>query len=281
MASSTDRAGIDAAIQLMESLAADIGQPSLTWFVTYGRCWRVLLAGDADEAERLADRALQIGSDSGQPDAFTVYGASLLNIRWHQGRTEEMLPLVEQAAAESPDIPAFQAVYAQTLCECGRTEAARPLLEAARDADFHHAAYDYIWLTNTAFWADTVAWLGDTSAAGLLFERLAPYEAQGILTGATFTGTVGMCLARLATVLGRHHDADKLFERADAQLRALDAPFLQARNQVEWARLLGASGSGRDPRRAEALLTTAESTARTYGCAGIERRARELAASTQ
>jgi hypothetical protein len=83
------------------------------------------------------------------------------------------------------------------------------------------------------------------------------------------------------TVLGHHDDADKLFERADAQLRALDAPFLQARNQVEWARLLGASGSNRDSRRAEALLTTAESTARTYGCAGIERRARELAASTQ
>jgi hypothetical protein len=83
------------------------------------------------------------------------------------------------------------------------------------------------------------------------------------------------------TVLGRHDDADKLFERADARLLALDAPFLQARNQVEWARLLGTNGSGNDRQRAEALLTTAESTARTYGCAGIERRARELVASTQ
>jgi len=63
--------------------------------------------------------------------------------------------------------------------------------------------------------------------------------------------------------------------------RALDAPFLQARNQVEWARLLGANGSDSDRRRAEALLTTAESIARMYGCAGIECRARELAASTQ
>ena len=66
-----------------------------------------------------------------------------------------------------------------------------------------------------------------------------------------------------------------------AALRALDAPFLQARNQVEWARLLRTNGSGTDRQRAEALLTTAESTARTYGCAGIERRARELAALMQ
>lgn len=41
-----------------------------------------------------------------------------------------------------------------------------------------------------------------------------------------------MYLARLATVLGRHDDATSLFERADAQLRALRAPFWQARNQV-------------------------------------------------
>jgi tetratricopeptide (TPR) repeat protein len=279
MASSADRAGIDAAMERMESLAADIGQPSLNWFVTYGRCWRVLLAGDADEAERLADDALQIGSDIGQPDSLTVYGANLLNIRWHQGRTEEMLPLVDQAVVENPDIPAFQAVYAQTLCECGRIEEARPLLETARGADFHHAAYDYIWLTNTAFWGETAAWVGDTSAADLLFDRLAPYEPQGILTGATFTGIVGMTLARLATVLGRYDDANGLFERADAQLRALDAPYLQARNQVDWARLLRTNGSDGDLRRARELLDEALTTAATFGCAGVERRANELAVS--
>jgi tetratricopeptide (TPR) repeat protein len=278
MASSADRAGIDAAMRVAESLADEIGQPYLHWLVTYARCWQVLLTGDADEAERLANDALEIGLESGQPDALTVYGANLLNIRWHQGRTEEMLPLVEQAAAENPDIPAFGAVYAQTLCECGRIEEARPLLARARAADFHHTAYDYIWLTNMAFWADTTVWVGDISAAGVLFDRLAPYESQGVMSGATFTGTVGMNLGRLAIVLDRHRDANCLFERADAQLRALDAPFLRARNQVEWARLLGSDGTERDPARAQELLADAVSTAATYGCAGVQRRADEVAA---
>lgn len=279
MASSADRAGIDTAMELMESLAADIGQPYLSWLVTYERCWQVLLAGDADEAERLATDALKIGADSGQPDALTVYGATLLNIRWHQGRTEEMLPLIEQAAAENPDIPAFQAVYAQILCECGRIEESRPLLATARGANFHHAAYDYIWLTNTACWGETAAWLGDTSAAGLLFERLTPYEPQGVMSGATFTGTVGMYLARLAVVLDLHDDADNLFQRADVQARALGAPFLQARNQVEWARLLSTRATDADLRRARELLDDAVTTAATYGCAGVVRCANELAAS--
>ena len=254
-----------------ESLANDIGQPYLHWLVTYGRCWQVLMAGDADEAERLANDALQLGSDSGQPDALMVYGANLLNIRWHQGRIEEMLPLLAEAAAENPDIPAFQAVYAQILCECGRIDEAKPLFENARDADFHHAVYDYIWLTNTTFWGETAAWIGDTTAAGVLYERLEPFERQGVMSGATFTGTVGMCLARLAVVLRRYDDANALFERADAQLGSLEAPFLHARNQVEWARLLCTDGTASDLARARELRDEAMATAATYGCEGVAR----------
>ncbi len=85
-----------------------------------------------------------------------------------------------------------------------------------------------------------------------------------------------MYLARLATVLGRHDDALRLFERADAQLRALRAPFWQARNQVEWARLLSTRGNDIDLHHARDLLAEATATAAAYGCAGVERRANEL-----
>ncbi|MGI8633758.1 MAG: ATP-binding protein [Solirubrobacterales bacterium] len=276
MASSADRGGIDAALELAVSLAQEIGQPFLTEWVRQVRCPHVLLTGDADEAERLATEALQIGSDSGQPDALALFGANLAGIRWHQGRLDEILPLIAQAAADNPGLPAFQAAHAMMLCECGRADEARPLLEAARDADFHHAAYDYVWLTTTTVWADTVAWLGDISASGILYERLSPFEAQGVTSGSTFNGTVGMYLARLATVLGRHDDAAGLFERADAALRALRAPFWQARNQVEWARLLRTRGTDTDLRRARELLAEATTTAATYGCGAVERRANEL-----
>jgi hypothetical protein len=129
----------------------------------------------------------------------------------------------------------------------------------------------------TTLWAETAAWLGDTSSAALLYERLSPFETRGVITSATFTGTVGMYLARLAAVLGRHDDALAHFERADHQLRALRAPFAQARNQVEWARLLSSTRTANDRRHARELLAEATATAATHGCAGIERRAVDLA----
>ncbi len=178
--------------------------------------------------------------------------------------------------AENPGPPGFQAAYALMLCECGRGDEARPLFEAARSADFHQAAYDWTWLTTTAIWADVAAWLGDVPAAAVLYERMAPFETQGVTSGATFTGTVGMYLARLAVVLGRVDDARAHFERADEQLRALRAPYPQARNQVEWARLLSTGGSPSDTRQARALLAEALATAAAHGCAAVERRATEL-----
>jgi tetratricopeptide (TPR) repeat protein len=277
--SAADRDGIDAALDLALSLAGQIRQPFLTGWALQVRCPCVLMAGDADAAERLAGEALQINSDSGQPDALAIFGANLAGIRLHQGRLEEILPLIAQAVADNPGLPGFQAAYPLMLCECGRFDEARALFDAARDADFHSSAHDYLWLSMTVLWADTAAWLGDTSAARLLYERLAPFEGQGITTSSTFLGTVGLYLARLAAVLGREEDAQHHFERADAQLRALGAPFWHARNQVDWAGLLVARAHDGDVDAARVLLAEATSTAATYGCGAIERRATELARS--
>jgi hypothetical protein len=185
-----------------------------------------------------------------------------------------MLPLLAQAIADNPGIPAFQATYAVVLCECGDYETARPLLAAARDADFHRSAVDYTWLTAQAMWADTAAMVGDATAAQTLFDTLLPFASQGIATPVSFVGTINTYLARLASLLGRD-DAVEFFARGDAQLRALGAPFWQARNEIEWARHLAHQGSDRHD-HARALLTEAITTSREYGCAGLERRANEL-----
>ncbi|MGH9276094.1 MAG: ATP-binding protein, partial [Acidimicrobiales bacterium] len=279
MASRADRDGIDAALEVATGLAQEIGQPFLSWVATNVQCTHVLLTGDAENAELLAGVALQIGIDSGQPDALVAYGTNVAGIRWHQGRVDELLPLLARAGVEGPDVPAFQSAYAGMLCECGRFDEARSLFEAARGADFHHDTYDWIWLATTAMWADTAAWLDDVDAAGLLFDRLAPFEAQGISTGANFNGIVGMYLARLAAVLGRREEALGCFERVDAQLRSLRAPFWHARNELDWARLLATHGTDEDLRHARELVAEASTTAATYGCGGIGRRARDLAGS--
>ncbi len=277
MASSVDREGIDAALDLADSRAQEIGLPYPILMVLQARCAQVLLAGDADEADRLGMEALQIGMETGQPDSLMMFGANLISVRFHQGRIEEILPLIEQAAANNPGLPGFRAVHALMLCECGRLDEARALLEAAHAEDFHRLTNGSISPTTTTFWAETAVWLEDVVAAATLYERMVPFEAQGVAAGGTFSGTMGMPLARLAAVLGRGDDAARHFEQADAQLRALGAPFWQSRNQVEWARLLIRRGTEADLRRAGELLAEATATAAASGCGGVERRAHELA----
>ena len=41
---------------------------------------------------------LALGTSAGQPDAITIYAAQLINVRRMQGRVNEMVPLIEQAA---------------------------------------------------------------------------------------------------------------------------------------------------------------------------------------
>ncbi len=276
MASQPDRAGLEAAVARALDLARETRQPHMIWQAMSFRCLVALLAGDADEADRLASEALQISSDSGQPDAFVVYGANLINIRLHQGRLDEVLPFIEQAAADNPGLPSFAAAHALALCECGRLAEAQPLLEAALALDFDNEAYDYVWLTTTTVWADVAARLGDGAACSVLSERLTPFESLGVCSGASFSGTVGAFLARLAAVLGRRDEALAMFDRTDRQLSDLGAPFWRARNQIEWAEVL-ASGSGDDRDRARQLLAEATTTSGAHGCDGLGRRAAEVA----
>ncbi len=279
MKSSIDRGQIDADMAVADSLAGEIGQPYMTWQVRYLRCVVELLSGDVELGDRLAGEALEIGSDSGQPDAFVIYGANLINIRFHQDRLDEILPLIAQSAEDNPGLPTFRAALAMALCECGRPDEARPILAAAAAEDFHLDAYDYVWLTTTTLWAETAASLRDVDASAVLFERLSPYEAQGVTTGASFSGMVGSYLARLAAALGRHQEALDLFRRADERLEAIGSPFWRARNQVQWAEMLLAIDADDGHLQAKALLTEALAIAATHRCPGLLRRGGALVGS--
>ena len=69
---SADLAEFTRCVDKQTALAAQIGQPTLRWLSTNYQSGRVLLAGDAEEAEALADEALQIGTETGQPDALIL-----------------------------------------------------------------------------------------------------------------------------------------------------------------------------------------------------------------
>ena len=63
---------MDRCLEIAGSLAEQLDQPTLNWVHSFTRAMRAQIAGDTDQAEQLATEALQIGTDSGQPDAAAV-----------------------------------------------------------------------------------------------------------------------------------------------------------------------------------------------------------------
>ena len=74
-----------------------------------------LRRGDLAEAERLAERAAQLGQDGDPVNAALYYGAQLAFIRSYQGRGDEVLPMMEQSVAAYPGIPAWRAGLADCV----------------------------------------------------------------------------------------------------------------------------------------------------------------------
>ena len=111
-ARATDIDEMDRCLGVMESTAEQLDQPTLNWMSTFHRAARATLAGDTDLAEQLAVEALQIGTDGGEPDATMIFGATLMIVSLQRGTLGELVPLIEQTAADNPGIPTFVALLA-------------------------------------------------------------------------------------------------------------------------------------------------------------------------
>ena len=280
LAMALDGDGIDAALAAAAVAADMVGQPYLQWHVGYLSATHVLRAGDHERAELLATEAFELGSETGQPEAFACFGAGLASIRRHQGRLDEILELARGIHRDRPGLVALQGVLAMILSECGATDEARVLLDAAHALDFNRESYDYVWLIGTTVWADVAARLHDVSAAEVLYDQLSPFSDLGVASGSSYNGVVAAYLARLAVLLGRDDEALAHFQASDIALRAAAAPLWSASNQLEWASHLLDCHPDRRP-EAVALVTEALATAERYGCVGVERRASVLLQATK
>src|SRR6516164_5878276 len=109
---SEERGEIDRANDALRrelQLAEELGQPTLRWLACVHATEVELRRGNLGEGERLAERAAQLGQDGDPVNAALYYGAQFAFIRVHQGRGDEVLPMMEQSVAAYPGIPAWRA----------------------------------------------------------------------------------------------------------------------------------------------------------------------------
>ena len=74
-AQARDLSEVDRCLRTTEELAQAVGQPTMSWVDTYARATRVLLAGELELAEQMANWAFEIAQEGDEPDAFPVLAA--------------------------------------------------------------------------------------------------------------------------------------------------------------------------------------------------------------
>ena len=255
---------------LSERLNAELGQPSLRWLDAWNRDGLVLLAGRVAEAGHLVQEASDLGRESGQPDAELFATVQLFQVRFEQGRLEDMEGAVNRLVAEVPGFPLLGAIQAVLSWELGREAEARAVFEDLAADDFSLVPLNLYWLRTMTEMAVVCAGLGDAGRAAVLFDLLSPHADQLVVALRLITGTVTHYLGLLASTMGRFDEADAQFRAAEATHRRIGAPTWLARTQLEWARMRLRRRDPGDVDGARQLLSQALVTARDLGLGKIE-----------
>ena len=270
---------IDRCTEIMAGLADRLKQPMLTWVHTFGLAWLAIIRGDTETAERLANAAVAIGQESGQPDAEFIWGGQMVIIHHQRGALDPLRTVIESMATETPSLAGVLsgALIAADI-EAGRVADARARMSALAAGGFE-LEMNPVWTSGMAFYAEAAIELDEPDFALPLFEQLAPWADQWSDNGATAANPISHFLGGLATVLGRYDDAAHYLDRSASMCRTVGARFFLAETDLLLARMLVRRGRGGDPRRASELLRRAHDAGSTAGYGFVVRRAEEAMAA--
>ena len=268
-----DRDVLDEAYAVMTVEAERLRQPLVTWEFEFRGVVVAMLDGDVALAEARATRALELGIEMGQPDAFARFGSQWVQFRLSLGDFDEIVPAVEQAYSEQPRLRAYAAVASWAYAQVGRLDDARRTLQ--QWGPDYELDWDGSWSVGESFFAQALCDVGDRAGAAVLAERLAPYGESIATTGLAFFGVVAHHLGCLARVVGDHDAAERHFAQAVGVARRMRAPYLLAEGLVEWARNDVERDGARSP-HADACLDEARGLIDEHGFRGLGVRAAAL-----
>ncbi|MGO9343165.1 MAG: ATP-binding protein [Acidimicrobiales bacterium] len=260
-------------LDTMRELSGRLRQPTLMWMTAFKGAGEALMEGDDARAEELATEALQIGTDSGQPDALAIYGSLLMYIRHLQGRLGELVSLIEQAVTDNPGLPAFRPILASAHLEAGNEVTALGLLESAAADGFASLPMDFVWMMGVTFYASVAVELSATDPAQKLLDLLAPYHGQAPFIGTLGFVPVSLVLGALSSLLGRCDEAESYLSEASDITKRGRMNFSAALIELERGRMFAARRGQGDLDRARTHLDLAASAAATHGYSSVERSA--------
>ena len=230
--------------------------------------------GLLDEAERWAEDALRIATESEQPEALAFYAGQLINIRFEQGRLAELEPLIAQQVEANPGIPAFRGALVLARSEAGMREQALEVLAIDSASGFSEIPYDSNWLAGIAIYAQACSTSrgarGGREAARAARAVGRPRGVQQCHDVGAGRAAAGQPRPRAGPIRRGRAQARHAAERHEQMTRRCG----WRERASTWPTLLVERGA--HARALQRLLEQAIGTARDLGCAGIERRAVRL-----
>jgi tetratricopeptide (TPR) repeat protein len=243
-------------------------QPQFSWQATVWQAMIALMEGRLVDAERLSQDALSIGMRQDAITAGQYYAGQLLAIRREQLILIELEQAARELVAANEDRPIWRLALAILLCDGGRLEEAREVLQPFTEEVVRSLTRDLDWTMTMTVLAEAAVILEDRPRARLLYELLAPHAGTVCLigAGAVCRGPLDGYLGELALTVGERDRALAHLRRAIELDRRLGAPLPLAYAQIEYARALGPG------EQARSLLREARTGAATLAVPRLERR---------
>lgn len=233
-----DRDRFEECLERTVRIAEEVGQPVPRWIARWLEAVRDIADAELERAEQSVEDAAQLGSDSGQPDALTFYVGQLFSVRWAQDGLGELEDLIAQSMEDNPDLSPFRALFAFLLCDLGRPDEARALLDPVAAAGFASVPRDMLWSTTMTQWAEVAAETASEDAGRRLLELLEPWADQFPTTSITLWMPIAHYTGRLRAMLGDHDAADSHFARAIELGGGFRSPMFAAASRLAWGRAL-------------------------------------------
>jgi hypothetical protein len=194
------------------------------------------MAARFDDAERLAAAMFELGNLIGESDAFSMFAGQVFVVGTFAGRHDELFTLVEQAATDNPEILAFRLAYGVICTAVQRPDAARDILAEGVAHDFANVPHDLWWTTSVIGYAVIAIELEDRDAAERLLPIIEPHSAEVAFNGVTSQGPISAYVGKLASLVGRHDDAELHLREALLTATSFGWEYHRATTLIDLAR---------------------------------------------
>ncbi len=249
-----DPSAAQAEVAACQALIKDLDEPELAMVADSMAIAIDLYRGRLDEAQAAINQAFVAYERLGA-GALDIFGIQLATLQREQGNLSEVENLMRWKLTGYPG-PAYGMALAMVVAELGKHDEARQILADYAGDSIESGGEGVLQFMTLAFYAETLAALGDVERARTLYPAMAGAAGRTVamFSGIAIFGSGSYYLGRLATLLGRFDEADTHLSTAlDHHRRVGSRPYevrtLMARSQLATAR---GDAAGANAARAEA-----------------------------